>query len=110
MGKKNIAVMFAKLAKSLLGNVESEEERSKRKAELAMGIYHRMFGRVKKGTGRRATMGRRAYQFMPRYVALTGTGRHCYYHPKREAEMMMVNGYDRSYRVPICRFCVKEDK
>lgn len=110
--------LFAAMAASVLGTGPgvtpadpppvADPHWQKRRAELHAGIYHRLFGRVRKYSGRRTfRRARKPYAFDPRYEALTGTNRHCYVHPKEEAVLMERNTQDKSYRVPLCRGCVQ---
>ena len=91
----------------VMSKLQQPSEDERRRAERLMAIWDRMFGHIRHLMGRRnRTLARRkAYNFAPRYVPLTGTGRHCYHHPANPAVAMEVNGHDKSYRVPVCYGC-----
>lgn len=62
--------------------------------------------RNRKGQGSRSRQkAKQPYNFVPRYVALTGTERHCYIHPAELATAWELNTQDKSYRRPVCVGC-----
>jgi len=58
-------------------------------------------------TGRRTARkgNKKPYHFQPRYVAIEGTQRHCYIHPREVATHFELNTQDKSYKRPVCAGC-----